>query len=417
MTKIKLLILLCIPLMGWSQTKLSLDECRQWTRGNFPKMEQADLLAKITALKKENLKTGYMPQVDLKGQATYQSEVIEINLPLPNFSFDPVSKDQYKVYLDVKQTIWDGGISKSQQALEDIAMEAQVQKLEIEVQQAMQMVDRYFFGVLMVDKNVEVLKTKQELLTSQISKLQDAIKFGAAREKEKLKLEMENLKLNQNLSELSSKRKTMLALLAVLTGQSIDDKVQLQTPENVGIQSTQMRPELEYFNFQLKQIDQGSNLLDATRNPKLFGFGQAGYGKPGFNMLKNEFSPYYIVGIGLNWSVLDWNKVKRNKEINEQQKGVVNTLQKDFLQKQSLQIAEVQERISNLKALIDSDNDLVAGYQKIAEDASMELQNGSITSTDYLLDLNAKTVAEINLEMHRLQLLEAQVNYNSIFGY
>lgn len=420
MNRLKLLLIVwLVPFLGAAQNKLTLEECRDLARENFPKLQQAELLGKITKLKNENTQTNYLPQIDLKGQATYQSEVIEIKFPegFPNFTYDPVSKDQYKVYLDVKQTIWDGGLTKSKQALQDAQLEADVQKLQIEVQQAIQMVDAYYFGVLMVDQNTAVLASKQEVLSSQIDKMGSAIKYGAGREKEKLKLEMENLQLGQKLTELASKRKTFIELLSVLTGKPLGADAELAFPESVRMQAGQMRPEMKYFDLQMQQLDFGDNLLNASRNPLFFGFGQAGYGKPGFNMLKNEFSPYYIVGVGLNWRVLDWKKVKRNKEINQQHKAMINTLQSDFLQKQDLQKAEASEKISNLRELIKTDEQLVEGRTKIAESSAAELENGTITSTDYLIDLNAATVAEINLEMHKIQLIQSIVNYNTILGY
>lgn len=418
MNSLKLfLIVLLVPFWGAAQNILTLDECRNMARENFPKMKQAELLGKITELKNKNTQGNYLPQIDLKGQATYQSEVIEINIPIPNFSFDPVSKDQYKVYLDVKQTIWDGGLTQSQKELEQAQLLSDVQKLEIEVQQAIQMTDGYYFGVLMVDQSVAVLKAQEEVLTSQITKLENAMKYGAAREKEKLKLEMENLQLDQKLSELESKKKTFIDLLSVLTGKPIANEVQLKLPESVTMETGQMRPEMKYFDLQVQQLNYGDDLLKASRNPMFFGFGQAGYGKPGFNMLKNEFSPYYIVGVGLNWRVIDWKNVQRKREINEQNRAMISTIQNDFLQKQDLQKAEAAEKISHLMELLKTDAKLVEGRKSIAESAAAEFQNGTTTSTDYLTDLNAASVAQINLEMHRIQLVQAIVNYNSILGY
>lgn len=412
-----MVLLLLIPLSGISQTRLTLNECRDLSRENFPKMKQVEVLNKIAELKNRNTQSNYLPQIDLKGQATYQSDVIEINLPIPNFSFDPVSKDQYKMYLDVKQTIWDGGMTKSKKELELAGLESDVQKLEIEIQQVYTMVDAYFFGNLMADNNLKVLQAQQAVLESQIQKLGSAISLGAAREKEKLKLEMENLLMDQKMMALSSQKRSFLEMLGILTGQSLDENTNLIVPENLNKQTEQLRPELKYFNLQTLELNSGDKLLKATRNPLFFGFGQAGYGKPGFNMLSNEFAPYYIVGLGLNWRVIDWKNSQRNREINIQNRAMIATLQNDFLQKQALQKVDAAEKINNLKELIQTDEKMVIGRKAIAESASAELLNGIITSTDYLIDLNAQTVAQINLEMHKIQLIQAIVNYNSILGY
>lgn len=412
-----LLILLIMPIFGFSQSNLTLEDCKEKARANFPKMQQAELLVKISELKNENTEGNYLPSVELKGQATYQSEVIEINLPVPGFEFDPVSKDQYKIYLDIKQNIWDGGLTKQMKELELAALNANLQKLEIEVNQLLNMVETYYFTVLQIDNSMLVLNAQRNVLAKQTERIASAVNYGAARQKDKMKMEMEQLTLQQKIDELASKKKSVLDVLSVLVGENINVDAVLELPVASLQSDQQLRPELKYFTLQQNQLEQGDKLLQAARNPKFFGFGQAGYGKPGFNMLKNEFDPYYIVGVGLSWHVFDWNATKRNKEINAQQREIVGTLKTDFLQKQEMQLAEVAEKISGLKQQIITDEKMVEGRKLIAETAASELENGSITSTDFLIDLNAETVAKINHEMHKIQLVQAISNYNSILGY
>ncbi len=404
-----------LPIFG--QQNVDLQQCRTWARDNFPKLKQAELFQTMANLKKENLKTNYLPQIDLKGQATYQSETMEINIPIPGFQFDPVSKDQYKVYLDVKQTIWDGGITKSQKEMEQAGLETDVQRIELEVYQIYKLVDAYFFNVLMMDKNLEVMKAQQELLQAQVKRIKDANQFGAARQKDLQKLEAEKLQLDQKIVEQQSSKKGVLKVMEVITGKPFE-ALSFSQPSVVKASANQlMRPEVKLFNLQQSQIATGNKLLQASRNPMFFGFGQAGYGKPGFNMLKNEFSPYYIFGVGLSWRVLDWNSTRRKIQLNEEQNKNIALLKSDFDQKQQMQLADAQEQINKISKLIESDDALLKLRKSIAETASSELENGTITATDYLVDLNAQTVAQISTEIHKIQLLQATVNYNSILGY
>lgn len=410
-----MMLLVVHSITGKAQTDLY--QFRELARQHYPKLEQAELMTKIAALKNQNTQSNYLPQVELKGQATYQSEVIEFDLPIPGFEFEPVSRDQYKIYLDLKQNIWDGGLTKTKKELEMAALETDLQKLKIEIQQVFQMVDAYYFGILMVEKSSSVLSAQQSVLSGQLNKLEQAINYGAARGKEKLQLEMENLLIEQKILELQSRKKSFVAMLEVLTGQPINNGVQMSIPDSVQVQTVQLRPELKYFELQMQQINHANVLLKSSRNPMFFGFGQAGYGKPGFNMLKNEFSPYYIFGVGLNWKLTDWKQTSHSLEINAHNRALIGTIQNDFLQKQQIQMVEANEKINYLKALIKTDENLVEGRQSIAQSASAELQNGTINSTNYLIDLNAETVARINLEMHKIQLIQAIFNYNSLLGY
>jgi outer membrane protein TolC len=176
------------------------------------------------------------------------------------------------------------------------------------------------------------------------------------------------------------------------------------------------RPEYKLFELQQKQLFASDQLLTSSRNPLFFGFGQAGYGRPGLNMLSNNFDPYYMVGVGLSWRVIDWQNSSRNKKINAFQREVVGTIQSDFEQKQQMQLADASRQISNLKQLIVSDEELVGLRKKISVRAASELENGVVTSADYLSDLNAETVARINYETHKIQLVQATINYNNILG-
>ncbi|MDA3929329.1 MAG: TolC family protein [Prolixibacteraceae bacterium] len=412
------LLFLLYPFFGFSQTKsIDLLQCKALAKENFPKLKQSEILTSISELKNQNTKNAYLPSIELKGQATYQSEVIEIDIPVPGFNFDPVSKDQYKIYFDFKQIIWDGGVTKSLQEIENALLQTNVQKLQVELWQVYSMVEALYFSALMVDNSFAVIDAQTTVLDAQIKKLKAAVKFGAAREQDKLKLEVERISIDQKKIELVSSRNSIIERLSVLIGTELDESILIENIARPELNSTDnIRPELKLFDLQNVQLEKSDDLLSAARMPKLFGFGQAGYGKPGFNMLKNEFDPYYIVGVGLSWKVTDWNKTKRTRDINKHQQEIIATMQNDFLQKQDLQLAEMKVKVEGLERLIESDKLILVGRNKIVENAASELENGSITSTDYLIDLNAETLAKINNELHKIQLIQAIVKYNSILG-
>lgn len=415
---ITLLLILSTTLSVFSQNGLTLGACKEKARSNYPKLKQGEWLSEITRLKKENLDANFLPSIEFKGQATYQSEVIEINIPIPGFEFDPLSNDQYKMFLDVKQTIWDGGKIKASKALEDQYLNVELQRIEVEMTQLYLMIDEYFFGAVMADKSISILKSQADVLKKQKQRLEVAVLEGAVREKDKLKIEIEILMLQQKITEVESQKNSVLAVLSVLIGEEIDSHYGFELPnDQLQDSGSLMRSEYKYFELQQTKIDKYDDLLDAGRKPVLFGFGQAGYGKPGFNMLKNEFDPYFLVGVGVSWKLTDWKTTTRMKEINDQQKAIVSNFISDFDLKQKMQLVEQTEKIEKLNEIIRLDIKLLEGRSKIASAAADELENGSITSTDYLIDLNAETVSKINMEIHKIELIKAVTKYNSVLGY
>ncbi|MBN1926527.1 MAG: TolC family protein [Prolixibacteraceae bacterium] len=409
--------LIAIPATLSGQQKLDLTTCRQWARENYPKLEQAELLKKISALKIKNNRSGYLPQVDLKGQATYQSDVVSFDIPIPGIDLEFPTNDQYKVYLDVKQTIWDGGMMHSKNETENAALEAGIQKVEVEAYQLNVLVEAYFFNLLLLEQNLKVLETQQEVLKKQHERLLSTLEFGVARQKDCDKLRAEIIQTDQKILEIESKKTGLLEILSVITGKQIEKDAQLKIPLVTFREENLInRPEFKYFKLQQQQLLAGVRLLTSSRNPVFFAFGQAGYGKPGMNMLSNEFDTFYIVGVGLSWRITDWKLAQRKKQINAYQREIIETVQSDFEQKQQMQLVETKEKISNIKELIKNDEMLIDLRKSITKRASSELENGTITSTDYLTDLSAETLALISYETHKIQLVQAIENYNTIIG-
>jgi len=287
----------------------------------------------------------------------------------------------------------------------------------VEIYQLNGLVDAYFFNLLIISQNEKVLSSQLEVLSQQIIKLNNAFKQGAARQKDYEKLLAEKIMMQQKQIELVSKRESVIDILSVITGKKLNPNAEPDLPELKKLDNIlNNRPEYKLFELQQKQLFASDQLLTSSRNPLFFGFGQAGYGRPGLNMLSNNFDPYYMVGVGLSWRVIDWQNSSRNKKINAFQREVVGTIQSDFEQKQQMQLADAAKQISNLKLLIVSDEELVELRKKISARAASELEIGVVTSADYLSDLNAETVARINYETHKIQLVQATLNYNNILG-
>ncbi|MCF8358237.1 MAG: TolC family protein [Prolixibacteraceae bacterium] len=409
--------LIIAPLFLLAQQKIELAECKEWARANYPRLKQTELLQKISALKMKNNRSAYLPLVNLKGQATYQSEVVSFDIPLPGIDLEFPSNDQYKVYLDIRQPIWDGGMVHSKNQLDHAALEADLQKLEVEAYQLNTIVNNYFFGLLLVDQNQNILEVQIEVLNNQYQRLLSAFGNGVARKKDCDKLKAEILMMKQKLLDVKSKRKALADVLSVVTGRNLNSDVELVLPDvSVKDNNTMARPEFRYFELQQEKLIAGDKMLSSSRNPVLFAFGQAGYGKPGLNMISNEFDTYYLFGVGLSWRITDWNLTGRKKQINAFQRETIGTLQADFMQKQQIQLVEAREKISNLKQLLETDEELVRLRKSITKKAAAELENGTVTSTDYLTDLNAETLALISVETHKIQLVQAIENYNTLVG-
>lgn len=396
---------------------VSLARCQQWARDAHPLLKQQGLYRQIAVLKLDNIQAAWLPQVGLNAQATYQSDVTHVGISVPGMTIPSVSKDQYKAYLDLKQTIWDGGVSKARTELEAAQNEANQQGVEVELYKVKEQVNKLFFSSFLLQQNLQLLEKKQQTLEARKSQMQSAVANGALLESELDQVLAELIKVKQQELELQTSRTSALAALAILTGKEIGDleNLQLETT-TLNLTDSLKRPELEQFAQQQSLLAASSGLTKKGRNPKFFGFGQAGYGRPALNMLNDNFDTYYLVGVGMSWSVFDWKQTRRNSEVARLQQELVQTQQSQFERSVAIALDGERRTIEQTRALMAQDEELISVQERITKSSAAKLENGSITAADYLQDLNAEMAARINYETRKVQLEAAKINYKNILG-
>lgn len=414
----KLILIFLFPVqLVMAQTTVELDSCYLWARENYPNLKQSEFWKEITTLKLANHETTYLPQLSLNGQITYQSETTELPVSVPGINISPVSKDRYNAYAELQQSIWDGGITKSNRALEEAILKSNLSQVEVELYKLHEQVALAFFTALITDQQKKVIDAQIKTLNEQLKLINSAIKNGAMEKPAALVLEAEILTLEQNLVELSAAKSSSTQILAVLTGKNSLEKSRFKYKNPTAkFSSAFLRPELQLFANQRNQLETQQSLLTKTRNPKLFGFGQVGYGKPGLNMLLNEFKGYYLLGVGVSWNAFDWKNTSRQKQIVQLQQEMLQSQEQTFIQNLEILLVQQKEHISKIENLLENDKKMVSLRIDITKAAASKLENETITASDYIREVQAETVAKLNLELHLIQRNEALEKYNLIKG-
>lgn len=414
----RLLIFLILPVqLIFAQQKTSLDDCRQWARENHPVLKQKQLLKEMSDLALENNKVNYLPELNLNGQATYQSDVPGIDISMPGINIPKVSKDQYKMYVDFSQTIWDGGITKMLDDLENKKLDSDLQKVEIELYAIQEKVNRFFFLQLKLQQSLRMLDTKKEILLERQKMLVSGVNNGVILVSELDQLKAELIRLKQEQLGLESNAEYCRKALSILTGKEKETFAELAIPKKEYQNIDDItRPELELFGKQKNLLATSSELMKKQRNPKVFGFGQVGYGKPGLNMLSNDFDAYYLVGVGIKWNIHDWKKTKRNTQNLELQKEMIATNEDNFNRNIRLAVENYKQETERLKKVMEQDVELISLQENITKSSASKLNHGTITVSDYIEDLNAEILAKITCETHKIQLEETVEAIRFILG-
>lgn len=397
--------------------QLSLSQAYDLAQKNYPVIKEKNLVRQTENLTVENLQKGFLPQFTLSGQATYQSDVTGINISFPGINIQPPAKDQYKMLADMNQTIYDGGIIKQQKKAAQLNTDVAEQQAEVELYQVKDRINQIYLGILFIDAEIKQTDLlKQDVLVG-IKQVEAQVKNGVAFKSNLNVLKAQLLQTEQRVIELRASRKGLIGTLGLFLNQPVADSAVFEKPViNFVPDSSIERPELKLFSDQTQLILQQNKLITAKNLPKASLFVQGGYGRPGLNLLKNEFDWFYIGGLRFNWPLGGLYTIKREKELNEVNKEIVDIQKETFLLNTSTQLKQQQSEVDKYNQLVETDQAIINLRVQVKEAAVAQLENGVITTNDYLREVNEEDQARQALITHQIQLLQAQINYQTTSG-
>jgi len=418
MKKYTMLLIILTTALVFSQTKLTLEECHDKARANFPLIKQKEYIAQSKEYNVSNVWKGYLPQITISGQATYQSDVTSLPISFPGIKIESLTKDQYKAIADVTQVIYDGGIMSAQADIQKSSGNVDDQKIEIELLKVKERVNQIYFGIMLLNEQLLQVNLVNDDLSASLNKLNAALANGTATKPNVDILLAELLKNTQREIELKASRKSFLDMLGLLINEKLDETVTLLPPaeQNTVVSEEINRPELKMYSAQKNMIENQSGLTLSKLLPKASLFFQGGYGKPTLNMLKNNFDWFYITGAKLTWSPTNLYTFGNESEIVELNKKSVAAQEEAFILNTKLTLKQQTGEIEKLNELIKVDKEIVVIRTSIKNAAKAQLENGVITSNDYIRELNAEDQAKLNLAIHKTQLMLARQNYRITTG-
>ena len=418
--KLSFTLLLLMPFFLQAQPKkiLLLSAAYDLALKNYPLVKQRELLKQTAAINIENLGKGFLPQVNLSGQASYQSDVTAIKIPLPGVNIPSPSKDQYRIVADINQLLYDGNNIKVQKDIQRLNENTEQQKIEIELYRIKDRINQLFLGVLFLDEQLKQVDLVKNDLSIGIKKTEAQVNNGVAFRSNLNVLKAELLKTDQRTIELTTTRKGLTDVLSLFIGETLPDEVVLEKPViTATLAGTDIqRPELKLYSVQEKLLNGQYKLIDSRIRPRASLYLQSGYGRPGLNLLKNDFAFFYTTGVRLNWAFGGLYTQKKEKQLIELGKRSIGIQKEIFLLNTNTVLKQQEAEISKMKKLIAKDYEIIELRVKVKDAAKVQLDNGVITANDYLREVNAEDQSRQSLITHQVQLLQAQINYQNTLG-
>ena len=411
MKRLLFIISVCTALAAAAQT---LEVCQQAAERNYPLIAQHDLIARTTDLTVANIQKGWLPQVTATAQATYQNAVTtwpdEMKGLMQQMGVDMkgLARDQYRVGLDVQQTVFDGGAISAQRQVARQQGAVQQAQLDVDLYHVRQRVNEMYFGLLLLDDQMRLNSDLQEQLAASEKKLTSMVKHGTAAECDLNNVTAERLNVVQQMTTLESQRRVLAAMLGTFCGIEVNE---VTKPVAIEAVEGNHRPELRLIDSQLRLTDAQDRALDAALLPRLGVFAQGFYGYPGYNMFKDMMGRNWswngMIGARLTWNIGALYTRHNDKVKNRLQREMAENRREVFLFNNRLEQMQQNETIARYRQLMAQDEKIITLRQQVRKAAESKLSHGIIDVNDLLRDINSENAARVQHSIHEIEMLRA----------
>ncbi|WP_074832942.1 TolC family protein [Xylanibacter ruminicola] len=408
------LSLTMLPMLAIGQT---LDDCQQAAEKNYPLIQQYGLIEKTTQLTVANIQKGWLPQVSAQAQATYQSDVTawpsEMKAMMSGMGIDMrgLTKDQYRVGIDVQQTIYDGGVIGSQKRIAREQGKVQAAQNEVNIYNVRKRVNEMYFGLLLIDEQIKLNTDLQTLLAGNERKLESMTKRGTAAESDLQSVKAERLNAVQKGTELVSQKQMLQRMLSTFCGIEINN---IQKPQvkadGRNLATGNQRPELKVLDAQISVLNAQEKALNAALMPKVGVFAQGFYGYPGLNMfedmMRHKWSWNGIIGARISWNIGALYTRKNDKAKLQLQRDMTENSREVFLFNNNLEQIQQNENIERYQKLMAHDGKIISLRQAVRKAAESKLAHGIIDVNDLVREINQENAACVQQSVHEIEMLK-----------
>ena len=421
-----IIIVLLSQFLSFTMRAQTLEECQQAAERNYPLIRQYDLIEKTTELTLANIQKGWLPQVSASAQATYQSDVVSFPDQMQalyqqvGIDMKGLTKDQYRVGIDVSQTIYDGGLISSQKAIAREQGKVQAAQNEVNIYNVRRRVNEMYFSLLLIDEQIQLNSDLQELLSGNERKLTSMVKGGTAAESDLNNVKAERLNAVQRATELESQKRMLQRMLSTFCGievKALSKPLRGKDVSLLGEKGEMLRPELRLFDAQLRLADTQEKALDAALKPRLGVFAQGYYGYPGLNMFEDMMSRKWslngIIGARLTWNIGALYTRKNDKAKLQLQREVTESNRDVFLFNNNLEQIQQNENIARYQQLMADDEEIITLRSAVRKAAESKLSHGIIDVNDLVREINAENAARVQQSIHEIEMLKEM--YDLIF--
>ena len=409
-----ILLLLAVSIRAFAD--ITLDYCLQRAEENYPEIKKYGLLENSSELSLEEINRGWLPRLGLSAQANVQNivpafpDILRNMLAQNEFELKGMSKFQYKIAAELNQTIWDGGTSKAQRAIERASLAESKSALDVELYAVRGQVESIYFGILLIQEQMKQTESTINLLSSNLQQLESMVKNGIAMQSDADMVEAQLLTLKQTLAQARNAMKGYRDVLSIYIGEDLGERNLTYPDAEMPISTESARPELRLFDRRIDNNMARSTAIDASVMPHIGFFTQAYYGYPGYNyfesMANHDLSFNIMAGVRLSWNIESlYTKDSKRRKLSLNA-DMINADRDKFLFNSRIQTSREISEINAIREVMKEDSRIVELRQNVRLSAESQLRNGIIDATALLSKINDENQARINSTYHDIQLIQ-----------
>ncbi len=409
-----------------AQDTLRLDQLQASAQRRDPRGRQLDLLSAQTAQRLRGLTTERFPQLSLSGEATHQSDVTAVPITTPTGAPPQPPKDRWQAVATIQQMLYDGGSVSGRRAVERARLAESRESVRVVQYRLRAEVDAAFFSAFLLQERGQELDALAEDLGTRLGVMRARVREGAALRGDVAAIDAEQLRTQQLVAEVRAGRRAALAMLTELTGLPVSEQHVLVLPD-LGAVVTRTRaaadagdvrdrPEFSQFARARERIGREAALTAVERRPRLYVFGQGGYGRPGLDQFNTEPDEFWIAGVRMEWRLWNWGADRRQRDALRLQQRIVQTEENALADALTRSVQGDLENMTRLDTALAIDARIIALRFQVERQARSQFDEGAITATEYVEVRTDLLEARLDRERHRVELVQSRARYLTTLG-
>lgn len=407
---------LCLTLCLQSFCQTTIEQCVSMAYDNYPQIREFGLIEASRKYDLSSAALAWVPQLSISGKASWQSSVVEMPFDIEGFKFN-IPHDQYGVTADLNQQLWDGGATAAKRDLINASADVQNRQLEVNMYSIRSRVQNIFLSIMLIDEQLSLSDVLHSKLERNLSEVKALVAGGVAYDSDIDQIKVSLLSCDQQKAALQTDRKAYVKMLSLLTGTDLETASFVKPSAAAAPVTAEIfRPELALYDAQAEHNRLQKKQLNTSISPKLNFNLQAGYGRPGLNMLSGKFDPYLLAGIKLQWNFGTLYTLHNDRRKVEAEALKINFARNSFMLNTSVEAAQKQSEIEKAADVLSRDEEIISLRKRISETAERQYKEGVVKMNDYLSLLDEEFNARLNYNLHQVQYTMAIYDLQNTLG-